>query len=650
MLLGMFILSLIFTIYVSFFSTLPFRVPGAEMNASRNRLLLIAVIFLSVSTVVLLIALIVVATSDKEDKIPDVKPCTSFQLPNVDSGLDDSSPSVFHDLTFREIAGLKEYLYEKASLDLVTPSDIKRNANFVFLAELHIPNKSDVLNFLDNKGPQPNREAWVVIIRGKPPNQEINELVVGPLPEPTYHIPLPGVNKSVPYFYRPFTEADYGEVIDNITDELHANFGEILFNCYGANLRECDKECLSLKYTSSFSPASSGVMERNTWYWLGYDLEYYSLHFLDFSVLVTVRANGSFIRLVWFEGHAFSSVEEAKTAFQNKSVSCQPKSFPQNDKNLFSSMNKRGNPAKHSNKRPPVFVEPDGTRYTVTGKHIDYMKWSFDFRMSTAYGPVVYDIRFDNKRFIYELGLQEISVFYSGHSPQQRFSDYMDSGELIGPAAQGLIPGTDCPDHATYFDAMHVTESSESADIAKNAFCLFELNTGEPLRRHHSYFKSEGSFYEGMENVILVLRTILTVVNYDYVLDFKFYQNGMLETKAMSTGYVLATAFSEMERKYGYQIHSNINANYHMHLFNFKVDLDINGKTNTYEVVNIKSETTENEFSLTNKGNYSQGYLKSDVIETEKQAAYKYDFNNPKYHLFYNKNKKNAYGNPRAYR
>ena len=113
-------------------------------------------------------------------------------------------------------------------------------------------------------------------------------------------------------------------------------------------------------------------------------------------------------------------------------------------------------------------MKPDGKRYNVNGKHVEYVKWSFDFRMSTAYGPVVHDIKFDGKHVIYELGLQEISVFYSGHIPQQRFSDYMDSGELIGPAAQCIIPGVDCPNNVTYFDTMHVTETAETADTIHN--------------------------------------------------------------------------------------------------------------------------------------------------------------------------------------
>ncbi|GFS04198.1 amine oxidase [Elysia marginata] len=67
------------------------------------------------------------------------------------------------------------------------------------------------------------------------------------------------------------------------------------------------------------------------------------------------------------------------------------------------------------------------------------------------------------------------------------------------------------------------------------AFCLFEINNGYPLRRHLSYEKPKG-YYGGMLDSVLTLRSILTVGNYDYVIDFIFHQNGALETKFMSTG------------------------------------------------------------------------------------------------------------------
>ncbi|KAH3894226.1 hypothetical protein DPMN_018382 [Dreissena polymorpha] len=611
-----------------------------------NRCLLFSTVILSVVCIGLVVALIVIIFKDDDrdrNAHPKVDDCDVIQQDVSEQ--ESQNPTVFQDLTEKEIEALTNYLYSRPEFDLVRPSANKTNANFVFMAELHLPNKSEVIAHLDQRGRQPAREAKVIIIRGKSSDQQINEIVVGPLPNPSYHHPVPGINASLPYFYRPMTDDDYGSVIANLTNTVHSEFGDIFRSCYGSSVKDCGDKCLTFVYASTFSPASSGTNMRKTWYWLNYDVEYYVLHPVDFSVLVGFYHGQTNIEIVWFQGKQFKTLQEAKTI----APKCTTRSFPVVDRNLFSTMNQRGAVPEAAKKRAPIHVEPDGKRYTVKGRHVHYMKWSFDFRMSTAYGPQVYDIKFDGERIVYELGLQEISVFYTGHSPQQRFSDYMDSAELIGPSGTGLVPGADCPDHAMFFDTKHVTETSERPLVVKNVFCLFELNTGEPIRRHHSYSKTEGAFYEGMENSILVLRTIVTIENYDYIFDFKFFQNGVLETKGMSTGYVLGNAFSEMERKYGFQIQDFISANYHSHMFNFKVDLDINGTSNRYEMIHVKVETATNEFSA-NNDNFSQGMIEREIIDTEKKAAYKFNFENPSYHVFYNNATTDKYGNHRAYR
>jgi hypothetical protein len=52
--------------------------------------------------------------------------------------------------------------------------------------------------------------------------------------------------------------------------------------------------------------------------------------------------------------------------------------------------------------------------------------------MATVKGPQLYDIRFKNERIAYELSLQEIAVFYSGHKPTDVLAHYLDGLELIG--------------------------------------------------------------------------------------------------------------------------------------------------------------------------------------------------------------------------
>ncbi len=54
-------------------------------------------------------------------------------------------------------------------------------------------------------------------------------------------------------------------------------------------------------------------------------------------------------------------------------------------------------------------------------------------------------------------------------------------------------------------------------------FCVFELNTHSILRRHRAYGRT-GAYYGGLEAIVLVVRSIISIVNYDYVFDFMFYQ------------------------------------------------------------------------------------------------------------------------------
>lgn len=50
---------------------------------------------------------------------------------------------------------------------------------------------------------------------------------------------------------------------------------------------------------------------------------------------------------------------------------------------------------------------------------VKYLDWTFNFRMSPFTGPSVYDIRFKGERIAYEIGLSEISIYYSGFAPMQ---------------------------------------------------------------------------------------------------------------------------------------------------------------------------------------------------------------------------------------
>ena len=560
------------------------------------------------------------------------------------------NPPVFHDLTKQEVKAIQAYLYKRSGLNLVYPTANKKNSSFIFTMELYLPNKTDVLNYLDHKGQQPEREAIVTIFQAYIEKPEINEIIVGPLPTPTSHRPVPGRRVSIPYFYRPVTPRDYGVAMEYLTSTVDEKLSDLLMDAYGARLINCGESCLAFRYISQFSPASSGVNVRKFWYWMNYFVEFYILNPVDFSVLVTVSSDKFEIDSIWFNGIIYKSLDELAMHYKKRKLKYNRRKFPRNDRNLFSKLTQRGHPPKLSNRRDPIQFYPDGPRYEVKHRHVSYMDWEFDFRLSTSLGPQVYDIRFRGDRIAYEISLQEISVFYSGHSPHQKFSDYLDSSELIGPSAKGLIPGVDCPDHATFVSAHFVKEDALDPETTETAFCVFEWNTGEPLRRHYSKSSFDGAFYEGMQKTVLILRTALKIANYDYITDFRFYTNGVLEVKAISTGYILANAFSPEEEPFAFQLHNYTAGNYHLHLFNFKADLDIMGVTNRYETIDISTMTEANPFSDRRNATYTQGKIKRNLKLTEKDATFRYNFDYPKYHVFYNKKNLNAFGNPRSYR
>ena len=70
-------------------------------------------------------------------------------------------------------------------------------------------------------------------------------------------------------------------------------------------------------------------------------------------------------------GHQYKNLTQAILAFENKSIQCTRQSFPVNSKDIFSTLTHRGQPT--TSKRAPVFVKPDGKRYNVNGKHVEYV-------------------------------------------------------------------------------------------------------------------------------------------------------------------------------------------------------------------------------------------------------------------------------------
>ncbi|RUS81337.1 hypothetical protein EGW08_010904, partial [Elysia chlorotica] len=226
-------------------------------------------------------------------------------------------------------------------------------------------------------------------------------------------------------------------------------------------------------------------------------------------------------------------------------------------------------------------------------------------------------------------------------------ANYVDSGALSGLGTKALVPGADCPDSATLIPSTVWNQHGGEPGRYDAALCMFEINNAYPLRRDLKYRKRNG-FYGGMLDSVLTLRAILAVGSYDYVIDFIFHQNGVMETRLMSTGFIMGNVFRAVERQYGFRIEETLTANLHHHMFHLKVDLDVSGTSNRYETLNV--EPMETKLCWDKSRDYAQTKFTTHLKRTEQEALYKYDFNHPKYHIVHNDARRNQWGEKRAFR
>ncbi|BFZ22790.1 hypothetical protein BsWGS_25829 [Bradybaena similaris] len=560
---------------------------------------------------------------------------------NVIDLRDPVRPGPFHDLTKTELRKLRTFLERHPDIRVSTSEPPEVNSSYIHSADLLVPPKAEVLNYLDTPGaPQPIRKARVVVVRGDKDPAVVEEYVCWPLPDlqECTLLNLKSRRNPVEYAFRPLSDADNAALDKFVFPEVDRRVGYILQESYGATFTSCEdkRDCL-ITLTSMVGTALIQESKRLTWYSAAYNVPYYSVHALDFAILADTTSpdasQWSVVKL-WYGNDLYDSFDSLIDSYNSGKINKTRTTRPVVDENLFSSLKRRGEFQPPNPQRPPTLVEPDGKRYSVKDRQVKYLDWTFNFRQSSLTGPAVYDVRFKGQRIAYEVALSEIAVFYSGHAAYGQSTNYVDSGVLLGSNSRSLVPGGDCPETATLIHSAFVSQTKRQPDVYKASMCLFEHNNGYPLRRHLAYSFEEGSFYGGMMDYVLTLRSALTIDNYDYIIDFIFHHNGVVEARLMSTGYILSLFYTTPERPYGYNIHDHILGNVHHHLAHFKVDLDVGGTCNRYETLDISEETVP--MTAFPERQYSQARFKANLKRTELEAVHDFDFNKPKYHVVHN--------------
>ncbi|XP_069502057.1 diamine oxidase [copper-containing] [Ambystoma mexicanum] len=555
--------------------------------------------------------------------------------------------SVFADLTPQEMTSVQHFLMGQESLQLASTRSKPLKKNSIFLIELYVPKKRHALKFLDQDSFKPVREAIAVIFFGGQASPNVTEFIVGPLPYPYYYYPFSYKSKQdIKYESRPMTFVEYEYIYQKMV-EITAPAKHIFEETSGFSLHNCTDRCLTF---SDIAPRGLESGERRSWIMLQRFVEGYFIHPIGVELLLNHRSSDPSeweIEKIWYNNQYFDSVEELVEKYNANSIN-KAKLPKYSKEHLYSTYIPRGKFKTKTNVHGPKVCEPQGKRYLVQGNYVEYAGWSFAFRVRSSTGLQLFDIKFNNERIAYELSIQEAIAFYGGDTPAAMQTKYIDSGWGMGTVNYELAKGIDCPEVATYQDIYHFYDT-DSPVRYKNALCIFEQPTALPIRRHfNSNFNGGYNFYGGLESHVLVIRTTSTVYNYDYIWDFIFYLNGVVEVKVHATGYIHATFFTLGGLQYGSKVYDYVLGNLHTHLIHYKVDLDIAGIENSFETMETKFENITNPWSP--RHHIVQPKLHHTQRLTEREAAFPFGKPLPKYLMFYNPSKLNRWGQQRSYR
>jgi primary-amine oxidase len=305
-------------------------------------------------------------------------------------------------------------------------------------------------------------------------------------------------------------------------------------------------------------------------------------------------------------------------------------------------------------------VQKNGPNYIINGTEIEWDIWKFRYRIDKRPGMVVSDIKVNDgkdwRSLIYQTHLSEVFVPYMDPGKGWYWRTYMDSGEYgFGLFLTPLRKGVDCPAYATF---MPITIHDDNGNplVIPDAVCIFERTTGDPAWRHFEIFAQEPDNFvptEGRSESELVVRTASQVGNYDYLVDYRFKQNGELYIKVGASGLdavkgvdakSLDDPSAAKDTEHGSLIAPNLVAANHDHYFNFKIDMDIDGEKNTATTANIVPHKV-NDDALRR----SMWKVEHKVVNSEMDGRFKLSAMKPRFFHMMNTNKKGYLGHTPAY-
>lgn len=554
--------------------------------------------------------------------------------------------NIWAELTTDEANSVYDFLSEELGYLNLTKRPGSGKDNFLFIVETLRPNKTDAAPYLYDDGPEPERWAKAAVSQSINGESYMAYYMAGPLPITS--------SSSVQPLVYPFTSGS-NQIRNPVQDfvaisqfgfEVAENISDITQELLGASVSREDPEGGLQCWPRGSRVERGGMVLWFQMYRPGLGSGARTLLPQGIYVKVDARSadmSGWKVEQYYYNGVLYDDQHALRTAVKEAD-------FHRTPPNLDGSWTETEDYDSQPDGRelpPPVSIQPYGPRYKLD-KEAQYVSWfGFTFYITTAQstGISLFDIRFKGDRVAYELGLQEALAHYAGDDPMQGGLEFMDSFFGMGKNMFELVPGYDCPAYADYLDVqwyqLHQTHKLH------NSICLFEFTADHLLSRHTAQYTVTAS-----RNTFLVLRSVSTVGNYDYTIEYLFYLDGTLEVKVRASGFIFAAFYTANDNKnegeYGHRIHDALSSSMHDHVLNFKADLDVAGPENDFVRMAIEPVTKTYPWDAPDVSERNTMHLVTHPVTHE--TGLDWPPNSGEFFLVYNADKRNAWGERRGYR
>jgi primary-amine oxidase len=295
---------------------------------------------------------------------------------------------------------------------------------------------------------------------------------------------------------------------------------------------------------------------------------------------------------------------------------------------------------------PLQVSQPDGVGFTLDGTLLSWQNWQLRLGFNYREGLVLHQVAFrDGGRLrpvAHRLSFAEMVVPYRDASPDHYRRTAFDIGEWgLGFMTTSLALGCDCLGEITYLDAV-VHDSTGEPQTIQNAICVHEEDSGV-LWKH----VDERAGAEVRRARRLVVSFHVTVANYEYLVYWRFYQDGSIECEVRATGIMVTshTAAPGSRPANGTLVDQGIYAPFHQHFIVARLDLDVDGTDNTVYASESRAAAPGSDdphaLGLT---------VTSTPLRTEAEGKQDYDWGTQRGWKVVNDNVANGLGTPVGYK